>query len=209
MRGKFCMRLCSYSFLMFQISFSCLAFEHEFSEICSKDTDPHDCLDYEQRGLAYVICRWWYFFPSLRELDLLTERNPIYNYSLSYCDAWIKSEPSTLIPDIEGNFCEDDEEPADPKILLKNEPERAFLCAKHLQAENYFRAKASYMLSQIKKDFSKDALGIFEDLKNYFTQNKQNIEKQYKDIFTLDFAFPSKPAFNLWTKIAIIFWPVL
>lgn len=200
------MKALVWGFLVFHGALSCLALEQRFSEICNADLSTEDCLEYEQRGLAYVICRWWHFLPSLRELDLISQRNPIYIFSLPYCEAWLKSEPSTLIPDVEGNYCKDDGVPADPKEIVKSDAKRAFLCAKHAQAENYLRAKALSIITKVVTDSSLFTMKILNRAQEYFENNKTNIEQEYNSIFNLEYNFPHKETKFNWPKFSLGLW---
>lgn len=198
------MRLFFLGILIFHGAFCGLALESSFSEVCNA-VQKKDCLDYEQRGLAYVICRWWHFFPSLRELDLITQKNPIYIFSLPYCDAWLKSEPSKLIPDVEGNYCKDKGDVEDPKKLLINNPKRAYLCAKHEQAQNYLRAQALRKITEVITDTSQVTTELISQAHNYFENYKSIIEQEYSDIFALDYNFPDLEEKNYsWLKLS--FW---
>jgi len=195
-----------YCVLILQLAFSCTADAQDFTDICSENASRSDCLDYEKRGIDFIICRWQYFFPSLKKLDLLSEKNPIYIFSQSHCEAWLNSEPSNLIPDIEGEYCHNNNEPINPEELFSIDPKRASLCAKYEQAQIYLRAKALKKLAEVKEDFSAAAKGIFYILENFIESEKKFLETKYNQLLSLDYTFPHRVSFSLWSTIKYFFY---
>ena len=111
------MSLAKNFFLAFLLA--CPCFAQSFSEICKK-INTADCLEYEKNGLDFTICRWRHFYPNFLSLGLRDEEK-IQQFSAASCEAWLESEASVLLPDIEGQYCIEDGQAVDLKTLSEKE----------------------------------------------------------------------------------------